>query len=170
MKYSVDKMMADDWEQVRSIYLEGIAAGNATFETEAPGWDRWNSGHTQDCRLVARAGNTILGWAALSPVSGRCVYSGVAEVNVYVANKYQRLGIGGRLLAALIGESEKKGIWTLEAGIFPENVDSINLHKRNGFRDVGRREKLSKMTYGAHKGIWRDGVLLERRSNSVGIG
>ena len=169
MEYSIDKMVADDWTQVRSIYLEGIVTGNATFETEAPGWDSWNSSHMQECRIVARAGSTIFGWAAISPVSSRCVYSGVAEVSVYVANRYQRLGIGGKLLAVLIAETEKKGIWTLEAGIFPENTDSLNLHKRYGFRHVGRREKLSKMTYGPHQGIWRDVVLLERRSKSVGI-
>ena len=170
MEYSIDKMVADDWTQVRSIYLEGIVTGNATFEAEAPGWGSWDSSHMQECRIVVRAGNTILGWAALSPVSSRCVYSGVAEVSVYVANKYQRLGIGAKLLAVLIEETDKKGIWTLEAGIFPENIDSINLHKRNGFREVGRRKKLSKMTYGPHKGNWRNVVLMERRSKSVGIG
>ena len=170
MQYDLYKMTTDDWEQVRSIYLEGIDTGNATFESEAPDWDRWTSSHIQECRLVAKAGQTVLGWAALSPVSGRCVYSGVAEVSVYVAHKFQGLGIGGRLLAALIKASEEKGIWTLEAGIFPENMDSIRLHQRSGFREVGRREKFSKMTYGPHKGIWRDVVLMERRSKSVGIG
>ena len=169
MEYSIDKMVSDDWGQVRSIYLDGIVTGNATFEAEAPDWDNWDSSHMQECCLVARAGNTILGWAALSPVSSRCVYSGVAEISVYVATKYQRLGVGGKLLAALIEASEKNGIWTLQVGIFPENIDSINLHKRYGFRDVGRREKLSKMTYGPHKGMWRDVVLMERRSKSVGI-
>lgn len=169
MQFSIDKMVADDWGQVRSIYLEGIDTGNATFESEAPDWDNWNSSHMQECRLAARAGKIILGWSALSPVSSRCVYAGVAEVSVYVAKKYQRLGIGGKLLAVLIEASEEKGIWTLEAGIFPENMDSINLHKRNEFREVGRRKKLSKMTYGPYKGIWRDVVLMERRSKSVGI-
>jgi phosphinothricin acetyltransferase len=169
MEYSIDKMVSDDWGQVRSIYLDGIATGNATFEAESPGWDDWDSSHIQECRLVARAGNTILGWAGLSPVSSRCVYSGVAEISVYVATKYQRIGVGGKLLAALIEASENNGIWTLQAGIFPENIDSINLHKRYGFRDVGRMEKLSKMTYGPHKGAWRDVILLERRSKSVGI-
>ena len=170
MQFNIHKMVADDWGQIRSIYLEGIDTGNATFESEAPDWDRWDSSHMQECRLAARAGKTILGWATLSPVSSRCVYAGVAEVSVYVANKYQRFGIGGKLLTALIEASEEKEIWTLEAGIFPENMDSINLHKRNGFREVGRRENLSKMTYGPHKGIWRDVVLMERRSKSVGIG
>ena len=170
MKFKVDKMTPDDWEQVRSIYLVGIETGNATFESEAPDWDMWNSSHIQYCRLVARAGKGVVGWAALSPTSGRCVYSGVAEVSVYVADKYRGLRIGGQLLAALIKASEEKGIWTLEAGIFPENKGSIRLHRRNGFREVGRREKLSKMTYGPHEGIWRDVVLMERRSKSVGIG
>ena len=169
MEYSIEKMASDDWGQVRSIYLDGISTGNATFEAEAPDWDNWDSNHMQACRLVGRAGNTILGWAALSPVSSRCVYSGVAEISVYVATKYQGLGVGAKLLAALIEASEKNGIWTLQAGIFPENIDSIRLHKRFGFRDVGLREKLSKMTYGPHEGVWRDVVLMERRSKSVGI-
>ena len=169
MEYSIGKMTAADWGQVRSIYLEGLATGNATFEADAPGWDRWDSSHMHECRLVARAGNVVRGWAALSPLSSRCAYSGVAEVSVYVAKKYHRLGIGGKLLAVLVEESEKKRIWTLQAGIFPENIDSINLHTRYGFRAVGRREKLGKMTYGPHKGIWRDVLLMERRSASVGI-
>ena len=169
MEYRIDKMVSDDWDQVRSIYLDGIVTGNATFESKVPDWDNWDSSHMQNCRLVARARNTILGWAALSPVSSRCVYSGVAEISVYVATKHQRLGVGGKLLVALIEASEKNGIWTLQAGIFPENIDSINLHKRYGFRDVGRMEKLSKMTYGQHNGAWRDVVLMERRSKSVGI-
>ena len=169
MQYDIDKMTPVDWEQVRLIYLEGIDTGNATFESEAPNWDSWNLSHIKECRLVAKAGKTIAGWAALSQVSGRCVYSGVAEVSIYVADKCRRLGIGGQLLASLIKSSEKIGIWTLEAGIFPENKNSIRLHRRNGFIEVGRREKLSKMTYGPHKGIWRDVVLMERRSKSVGI-
>ena len=169
MEFQVNKMSPVDWEQVRTIYREGIDTGNATFESEAPNWDSWNLSHMKECRLVVKAGKIVAGWAALSPASGRCVYSGVAEVSVYVADKYRRLGIGGQLLMALIKASEEKGIWTLEAGIFPENSDSIRLHRRNGFREVGRREKLGKMTYGPHKGIWRDVVLMERRSRSVGI-
>jgi len=129
MESRIDKMVADDWEQVRSIYLEGISTGDATFEAEAPDWNRWDSSPMQECGLVARAGSTILGWAALSPVSIRCVYSGLAEASVYIGNKYQGQAIGGELLAALIEESEKIGIWTLQAGIFPENINSINLHK-----------------------------------------
>jgi len=168
MEYIIDKMVADDWEQIRSIYLEGISTGHATFEADAPIWEEWDSSHMHECRLVARTGNDVLGWAALSPASNRCAYSGVAEVSVYVGGKYQGQGIGGELLTSLIDESEKIGIWTLQVGVFPENINSINLHKRYGFREVGRREKLGKMSYGSLEGIWRDIVLMERRSKSVG--
>ena len=168
-EYIIDKMVADDWEQIRSIYLEGISTGDATFEEGAPSWEEWDSSHIHECRLAARKGNDVLGWAALSPASNRCAYSGVAEVSLYIGSNYQGQGIGGQLLTSLIDESEKIGIWTLQAGIFPENTNSINLHKRCGFREVGRREKLGKMSYGSLKGTWRDVVLIERRSKSVGI-
>lgn len=169
MEYRIDKMVPDDWEQVRSIYLEGISTGHATFEASVPDFEEWDSSHMNDGRLVARAGSTVLGWAALSPVSDRCAYSGVAEVSVYVSNEYRRRGVGGKLLASLIEESEKIGIWTLQAGIFPENTGSIDLHKRFGFREIGKREKLGKMGYGSLEGTWRDVVLMERRSNRVGV-
>ncbi len=162
-------MVAGDWEEVLSIYLEGISTEHATFEGEAPNWEKWNSSHINECRLVVRRGSTILGWAALSPVTNRCVYSGVAEVSVYVGIKYQRQGIGTALFSALIDTSEKNGIWTLQAGIFPENTESLNLHRSHGFREVGRREKMGKMTFGKLKGTWRDVILMERRSKSVGI-
>src|SRR4030095_10812501 len=121
---------------VRRIYLEGIATGNATFETEAPNWDSWNSTHLTTPRLVARRLDEIIGWAALSPVSRRLVYAGVAEVSVYVATNAQGIGVGRQLLMALIEEAERSGFWTLQAGIFPENAVSISLHRSCGFREV----------------------------------
>jgi L-amino acid N-acyltransferase YncA len=160
----IDTMKESDWEQVRSIYLEGIATGDATFETDAPPWEKWNAGHLPSCRLVARSGDTVRGWAALSPVSSRCVYGGVAEVSIYIGQDYRGMGLGRALLMALITESEKNGLWTLQAGIFPENRASIDLHESCGFREVGRRERIGKMD-----GRWRDTVLLERRSSIVGI-
>jgi L-amino acid N-acyltransferase YncA len=169
MRYVMDKLVAHDWEQVRTIYLEGIATGDATFEEEPPPWEEWDSSHMQECRLVARSGNNILGWAALSPTSSRCAYLGVVEVSIYVGKRYQRQGIGTALLAGIIEASEKNGIWTLQAGIFPENIVSLNLHRQHGFREVGRREKVGKMTFGQLKGVWRDVVLMERRSKVVGV-
>jgi len=159
----IEKMSADDWAAIRAIYEEGIATGNATFEQSAPTWEKWDAGHLATCRLVARAGSEVLGWAALSPVSGRCVYAGVAEVSVYVAAGARNRKLGSRLLAALVAASENAGVWTLQAGIFPENVPSIELHKRCGFRVVGTRERL-----GCMNGRWRDVVLMERRSAIVG--
>jgi len=160
----IGKMQSADWGQVRAIYLEGIATGHATFETEAPSFEQWEKAHLPFARLVARRGDAIVGWAALSPVSQRCVYGGVAEVSVYVSTSNRGLGIGRKLLDALINESEQNGIWTLQAGIFPENVGSLAVHQRCGFREVGRRERIGKMNGG-----WRDTILLERRSIAVGI-
>jgi L-amino acid N-acyltransferase YncA len=154
----------DDWAEVRHIYLEGIATGNATFETEAPSWEKWDSGHLRDCRLVAFDSSSILGWAALSPVSSRCVYAGVTEVSEYVAESARGKGLGKVLLAALIDSTEAGGIWTLQAGIFPENLASIELHKSLGFREVGRRERIGKIG-----DRWRDVTRLERRSAVVGL-
>lgn len=162
--FAIEEMNSTDWPQVRAIYLEGIATENATFETTAPDWVVWDSGHAQGCRLVARAGRQVLGWAALTAVSSRCVYAGVAEVSVYVGERSRGQGIGKALLARLIDASEKCGFWTLQAGIFPENTASVALHERAGFRLVGRRERI-----GARNGRWRDTVLLERRSKSIGI-
>lgn len=169
MRYIIDKLVADDWEQVRTIYMEGIATGDATFEDKPPTWEDWDSTHLQTCRLVARDENAILGWAALSPISSRRAYLGAVELSIYVGKRYQRQGIGTALLAGIIEASEKNGIWTLQAGIFPENHVSLNLHRRHGFREVGRREKIGKMTFGKHKRAWRDVVLMERRSKVVGI-
>jgi len=159
MNWAIEQMKATDWGQVRSIYLEGIAAGNSTFETEAPSWQKWDEGHLQIARLVVRDGDKVLGWAALSPVSKRSVYRGVAEVTVYVTESARGQGIGRALLKALIKESETNGIWTLQASIFPENVASIKLHLACGFREVGRRERIAMLN-----GVWRDTLLFERRN------
>ena len=161
---SIEPLTIDHWETVRSIYLEGIATGNATFQQTAPSWLEWHEGHLAACRIVARAEQEILGWAALSAVSKREVYSGVAEVSIYVAASARGRGIGTKLLAALVADSEAAGIWTLQAGIFPENRASIRLHENAGFRIVGTRTRL-----GCMNGRWRDVVLMERRSSEVGI-
>jgi L-amino acid N-acyltransferase YncA len=157
-------MQSDDWPAIRNIYSEGIATGNATFETETPEWTTWDQGHLQECRLVVRATQRILGWAALSAVSSRRVYSGVTEVSVYVAAEARGRGIGKLLLQSLVEQSERCGIWTLQAGIFPENIPSVALHKSCGFREVGLRQRL-----GQRGGVWRDVLLLERRSSTVGV-
>ena len=159
-----ESMTAGHWQAVRAIYLEGIATGDATFETEAPTWEAWDAAHLTFARLVARTGNYVIGWAALSPVSQRKVYAGVAEVSVYVAANSRERGVGRALLDGLIQESEQNGIWTLQAAVFPENAATIALHERCGFREVGRRERISKVN-----GIWRDTILLERRSKTVGV-
>jgi L-amino acid N-acyltransferase YncA len=164
MGFVVEPMEQADWESVRAIYEEGIATGNATFETQVPGWDEWDSGHLRACRLVARREGEVIGWAALSAVSSRCVYAGVAEVSVYIAASARGKGVGKALLRALVKASEDEGIWTLQAGIFPENQASIALHKIQGFREVGRRERLGQID-----GVWRDVVLVERRSKVVGV-
>src|SRR6185295_1672255 len=147
---------------VASIYLEGIKTGHATFETQAPDWTNWDKGHLQHSRLVAEIKNEVAGWAALGAVSERCVYGGVAEVSVYVGDRFRKQGIGKALLLALIDSSEVNGIWTLQSGIFPENKNSVELHENCGFRKVGLREKVGRMN-----GIWRDTVLFERRSKLV---
>lgn len=152
-----------DWDAVKFICREGIATGNATFETEAPTWKCWDEAHLKEARLVARADGGIVGWAALSRVSSRCVYAGVAEVSIYVAMHARGKGLGKRLLTALVDESEQHGIWTLQAGIFPENTASVGLHEACDFRRVGRREKIGKLA-----GAWRDVLLLERRSRKMG--
>ena len=154
----IDQMKPSDWEQVRAIYLEGIRSKNSTFETDAPTWEKWDENHLTIARLVMRDEEKVLGWAALSPVSKRAVYRGVVEVTVYVTESARGKGIGRALLEALISESEKNGIWTLQASIFPENTASIELHLRCGFREVGRRERIAMLD-----GAWRDTLLFERR-------
>jgi phosphinothricin acetyltransferase len=157
-------MRPEDWGAVRAIYLEGIATGNSTFEQSAPDWQAWDQGHLPCCRLVARAGNEVLGWTALSAVSRRLVYAGVAEFSIYVAKRTRGRGVGAALLKALIDASEREEIWTLQSGIFPENTASLELCRRFGFRVVGTRERIGSMD-----GRWRDVVLLERRSTVTGI-
>lgn len=157
-------LAAAHWPQVRAIYEAGIATGQATFATGAPAWADWDRDHLGHCRLVALADDgPVLGWAALSPVSSRCVYGGVAEVSVYVAPDARGQGVGRLLLGALVEASEARGLWTLQAGIFPENAASVRLHEQAGFRVVGRRERI-----GQQHGTWRDTLLLERRSATVG--
>jgi L-amino acid N-acyltransferase YncA len=163
MELAIRPMAEEDWPAVREIYRAGIATGNATFATELPDWRQWDSSHRPNCRLVASCKNEILGWAALSAVSARQVYAGVAEVSIYVAASARGAGVGKRLLQALIQESEREGFWTLQAGIFPENIASVALHKSLGFREVGVREKIGK-----RGSRWRDTLLLERRSSIAG--
>jgi phosphinothricin acetyltransferase len=162
--FTIGEMHDADWDAVRAIYAEGIATGNASVETEPPAWDVWNARHLKQCRLVARRGDTVVGWAALGPYSGRVAYKGVAEVSIYVAARARSQGIGHALLDAIVADSERNGIWTLQAGIFPENTISIALHTKCGFRAVGTRERLGKLN-----GAWRNVVLLERRSTVVGV-
>ena len=162
-KLAIEQMRPIDWAEVKAIYLEGIATGHATFETDAPSWEVWDDAHLGFARLVARDGQRIYGWAALSPVSRRLAYAGVAEVSVYVAAKNRNAGVGRALLETLIAESEKNGIWMLQAVVFPENAATIALHLRCGFREVGRRERIGKLN-----DEWRDTILLERRSPLIG--
>src|SRR5512138_2169631 len=163
MEFVIDALQAGDWPLVAEIYHQGIATRNATFETTTPTWEHFDASHRPDCRLVARNGAQVLGWAVLSPVSKRAVYSGVAENSIYVAEAARGQGIGKALLRALIDASEQAGIWMLQTGIFPENIPSIKLHQACGFRIVGTRERIGRL-----HGIWRDVVLLERRSTVVG--
>jgi len=158
-------MNSSDWPAVARIYREGIATGHATFNTDAPTWEEWDRGHLAHSRLVAVGGDEVLGWAALIAVSDRCVYAGVAEESVYVGAGTRGRGVGRALLEGLIAAAEAQGIWTLQAGIFPENVASVELHEKLGFRLVGRRERLGRMA----SGEWRDVLLLERRSMKVGV-
>ena len=165
MDVIIRSMRERDWPAVQAIYLEGIATGDATFETAAPHWREWDEHHIREGRHVAEIRQRVAGWSAMSAVSGRCIYSGVAEVSVYVSSAARGLGVGRALLQALIESSEPAGIWTLQAGIFPENAASIALHEACSFREVGRRERI-----GLLNGRWRNVLLMERRSSVVGIG
>jgi L-amino acid N-acyltransferase YncA len=159
---TITNLLAGHWPAVKAIYQEGIATGNATFQTAAPEWTAWDAAHLPHSRLVALCDpepSLVVGWAALSPVSARAVYAGVAEVSVYIASGQRGRRIGEALLGTLITESERNGIWTLQAGIFPENIASLRIHARCGFRQVGYRERIGQM-----HGVWRDTVLVERRS------
>jgi len=163
MDFVIDTMQPDDWEQVRQIYLEGLATGNCSFELDAPTWERWDAAHHQHSRLVARHDGRVIAWAALSPTSQRPCYAGVAEASLYVAAAARGQGVGKRLFQDLIESSERHGIWTLVGATFPENAASIRLQLSCGFRIVGRRERIAQ-----HHGVWRDTVVTERRSKIVG--
>jgi len=153
-----------DYPQISKIYTDGIATGQATFQTEAPDWANWDKAHLPHCRIAAIEAAEFAGWAALSPVSSRSVYAGVAEVSVYIAESFRGKGVGKMLMMELIRQSEEQGIWTLQSGIFPENKASISLHEKSGFRIIGYREKV-----GCMNGVWRDTIIMERRSRKVGI-
>jgi phosphinothricin acetyltransferase len=159
----LDALTPADWEQVRAIYLDGIATGQSTFEVEAPSWEQWDAGHHPFGRLVARVNGRVVGWAALSPVSRRQCYAGVAEASVYVAADQRGRGVGRGLLLAVIAEAERHGLWTLQGATFPENAPSLRLQQACGFRIVGRRERVARL-----HGVWRDTVITERRSTAVG--
>lgn len=164
MDYKIDTMKNADWNQVAEIYLEGINTKKATFQTEVPTFEEWDNGHIESCRLVARTEDMkILGWVALSKTSSRCVYMGVAEVSIYIGEKFKGIGIGKALLKKVIEESEENGFWTLQSGIIIENEASIELHKKCGFRIVGTREKIAKMD----NETWHDVVFMERRSDLI---
>ncbi len=157
-------MIEADWPKVSEIYADGIVSGYATFETTVPSYSDWDQAHLEQCRLVVHQKEDVLGWAALSPVSSRCVYGGVAEVSVYIGKNNRGLGLGSLLMKALIRQSEAIGLWTLQSGIFPENLGSIRLHEKLGFRYIGKREKVGKL-----HGQWKDNLLFERRSKTVGV-
>lgn len=159
----ITSLLPEHWNAAREIYLQGIATKSATFQTQAPTWEEWDQGHLPNLRYVVLWNGQVVGWAALSRVSGRCVYAGVTEVSLYVHEDFRAKGIGKLLLQHLIEESEQAGIWTLQSGIFPENAASIALHEKLGFRKVGYREKIGKLD-----GLWRDTILMERRSRLVG--
>ena len=161
---TIRPFVKSDFPSVKDIYQQGIDSGEATFQEQAKDYDVWNESLLPSWRLVAESNRQIIGWAALSSASNRCVYSGIAEVSVYVSSNSQGLGVGNSLLKALIKASEEEGIWTLQAGIFPENKASIHIHSKNGFKVLGIREKLGQMN-----GIWRDIVFMERRSKVVGL-
>ena len=163
MHFEIEAMMPADWEQVRAIYLDGIAEGQSTFEVEAPPWEQWDAAHHPFGRPVARSGGRVIGWAALSPVSRRGCYSGVAEVSVYVGADFRGWGVGRQLLLSVIAASERHGIWTLQGATFPENEASLRLQRACGFRVIGRRERIAQL-----HGVWRDTILTERRSACVG--
>ncbi|MEL7271270.1 MAG: N-acetyltransferase family protein [Bacteroidota bacterium] len=160
----IENMLSSDWSIVAQIYEEGIQTGIATFETQAPSYEDWDKAHETSCRLVAKKENTIMGWAAISQVSSRCVYGGVGEVSIYIGQAYRGQSVGLMLLKALIQESEATGYWTLQSGIFPENKASIKLHERAGFRFLGKRERIAKIN-----GVWKDNLLFEKRSTRIGV-
>jgi len=160
----IKQMKPSDWLAVADIYKQGIETGMATFETTVPEWEQWNENHIESCRLVAKINENTVGWAALSAVSSRCVYGGVAEVSVYVSSLVRGKKIGEHLLRNLIDQSEEQGYWTLQSGIFPENLSSIRLHEKLGFRKIGYKERIGQLD-----GDWKDNILMEKRSNKKGL-
>jgi L-amino acid N-acyltransferase YncA len=156
-------LLPDDWPAVEAIWAEGIDTRNATFETETPSWASFDATRHREHRLVAVAGSEVVGWAALSPISRRECYAGVAENSVYVAAGARGRGTGRALMEALVAGADAGGIWTIQTSVFPENAASLALHERVGFRVVGRRERIAQLD-----GIWRDTLFLERRSPLVG--
>jgi L-amino acid N-acyltransferase YncA len=159
----IDAMHEDDWEQIQRIYLEGLATGQASFETTAPTWESWDMAHHKHSRLIVRQSDKVIAWAALAPTSRRSCYAGVAEMSLYVSTDYHGRGIGKLLLGKLIESSERHGIWSLYGSTFPENQRSLRVQFANGFREVGRRERIAQ-----HNGVWRDTIITERRSRVVG--
>lgn len=162
MSYQIRKMAAPDWPKVSQIYQEGMDTNLATFQTDCPSWEEWNTSHLKDCRLVITDHGEVLGWAALTAVSGRCVYAGVAEVSIYIGQHFRGHGTGKALLLELFRYSEESGFWTLQSGIMQDNMASIRLHESCGFRMVGYREKIGQDRFGS----WRNTVLMEKRSTS----
>jgi L-amino acid N-acyltransferase YncA len=160
---NIRPLAQDDWTAAGAVYQDGIATGNATFQTGVPSWEIWDANHLQSCRLAAEKDGCVVAWAALGPYSRLPVFSGVAEVSIYVAGRVRGQGVGARLLSELVAASEHAGLWTLLAGVFPENTASLALHRRAGFREIGRRERV-----GCLHGVWRDVVLFERRSRVNG--
>ena len=161
---NIEKLIEKHWPEVRAIYESGLATGNANFSHQVPDWERWDNNHVKTCRLAATENGVVLGWAALTAIADNCVFAGVAEVSVYVADGQRGKGIGKQLLAELVKISEENNFWTLESRIFAENTASLKIHRDNGFRIVGRRERIGKLD-----GEWRDTLLLERRSAIAGL-
>lgn len=164
MDVLIRPMQPSDWDRVSAIYKQGIDLGSATFEIAVPGYEKWDREHRKRCRFVAESGGTVIGWVALSPVSGRCVFSGVSEVSIYIDESHRNRGVGKKLLSTLITEAEQHGMWTLQSMVLEHNKHSIGLHQRCGFRIVGIREHIGK----DRDGIWRSSVLMEYRSKTVG--
>ncbi|WP_238881833.1 GNAT family N-acetyltransferase [Clostridium sp. YIM B02551] len=160
MEVNIRSMVKQDWEGVARIYQQGMDTNISTFQTECPSYEEWDKGHVKSCRLVALEGEKVIGWAALSAVSSRCVYAGVGELSIYIDNNYKGKGVGSKLLSCLITESEDHEYWTIQSGIMEENEASINLHKKCGFREIGYREKVGK----DRNGKWRNTIMMERRS------
>ena len=160
----ITEMQYADWVWVREIFIQGIRTANATFRTEAPTWEEWDKDHIPNCRFVAKQNDEVLGWVAFTSISSMRAFSGVVEVSIYIASSAAGKGVGSKLLQTIIDASEQYDIWTIQSMIFPENVASINLHRKFGFEEVGIRKRMGKLN-----GHWRDVVLLERRSNTIGV-